>query len=108
MEKDFNNITSFCESNYKPCDIELQNIEIGNHEVISFETGKFKQTDTKDSYSIQSTFFVKDRYSVSDHSYHELSMLSELPSSSQIKKLKSSLNSKYNMASKHPQVIPSE
>jgi len=62
---------------------------------MNFETGIFKRIDTKDSNSLRSILYVKDRYSISDHSYHELSMLSDLPSSSQIKKLKSSLNSKY-------------
>jgi len=38
MAKDLNNITSFCDSNYKPCNIEVQNIETGNHEIINFAT----------------------------------------------------------------------
>ena len=94
LVKDLKSVSSVCESSsYKPCNIEVQNIETGMHEVISFGTGKFEEVDSKEDNALQSTLYVKDRYAISDHSYHELSMLSDLPSSSKIKKLKSQMNS---------------
>ena len=86
--------------------MEVQNIDTGVCEVINFRTGQFKHIDTKEDNSVHSTLYVKDRYAISDHSYHELSMLSDLPSSSKIKKLKSELNSQYDI--KKHQEIPSE
>ena len=62
-------------------------------------TGKFikicSEENVKDT--MHSTLYVKDKYSIADAGYHELSMLSDLPSSSQIKKLKYELNSRYNI-----------
>lgn len=49
-----------------------------------------------DIYSI-SDKYIKDKYSISDTGYHELSMLSDLPSSKQVKKLKYTLNSHYSI-----------
>ena len=98
LAKNLENITSLCESStYKPCNMEVQNIDTGVCEVINFRTGQFKHIDTKEDNSVHSTLYVKDRYAISDHSYHELSMLSDLPSSSKIKKLKSELNSQYDI-----------
>jgi len=80
-----------------PVNIEVESIETGIHEVISFRTGKFEEVDSKEDNTLQSTLYVKDRYTISDHSYPELSMLSNLPSSSKIKKLKSQMNSQYDI-----------
>jgi len=77
--------------------MELQNIDTGVHEVINFRTGKFEQFDEKDDNSLHTTLYIKDGHPISDHSYHELSMLSHLPSCSKIKKLKLQLNSQYDM-----------
>ena len=46
-----------------------------------------------------SALFVKDKYSISDQAFHELSMITPgLPSSSTIKKLATSMNSKFNIS----------
>ena len=51
------------------------------------------------STRIHSTLHVKDKFSISNEGYHELSMMSDLPSSSQIKKLTVSLNSQCDIQS---------
>ena len=62
-------------------------------------TGKFTKICLEENVkdTMHSTLYVKDKYSIADAGYHELSMLSDLPSSSQIKKLKHKLNSRYNI-----------
>ena len=90
--------TSFCEDNgFKPCSVELENTETGIHETIDLSTGKFTPQITEKKEDIHSTLYIKDKYSISDTSYHELSMLSDLPSSKQVKKLKHTLNSHYGI-----------
>ena len=41
--------------------------------------------------------YIKDKFSISNEAYHELSVTSDLPSSSQIKKLTISLNSQWDI-----------
>ena len=90
--------TSFCEDNgFKPCSVELENIETGMHETVDLATGKLTSQVTEKKNDVHSTLYIKDKYSISDTSYHELSMLSNLPSSKQVKKLKYNLNSHYNI-----------
>jgi len=81
------------------CNIELENIETGKHELIDFTTGKFTKvcTEEKVKDTLHSTLYVKDKYSIADAGYYELSMLSDLPCCSQIKKLKHDLNSHYDI-----------
>ena len=47
--------------------------------------------------TIHSTLYVKDKHSIADAGYHELSMLSDLPYITQIKKLRHELNSHYDI-----------
>lgn len=90
--------TSFCEDNgFKPCNVEVENIETGTHETIDLSTGKFTPHVPERKNDIHSTLYIKDKYSISDTGYHELSMLSDLPSSKQVKKLKYTLNSHYSI-----------
>ena len=54
-----------------------------------------KTTNTSDQNC--STLYIKDKFSISNEAYHELSVTSDLPSSSQIKKLTISLNSQWDI-----------
>jgi len=49
--------------------------------------------------SQRSALHFKDKFTTSNDAYHELSMVSNLPSSHQIKKLTKTLNSKFNIRS---------
>ena len=92
IANDLLHATRFCkDSSFKPCSIELQNIETGFHETLNLSTGKFTPQATENKYDIHSTLYIKDKHSISDTSYHELSMLSDLPSSKQIQRLKHTL-----------------
>ena len=100
LARELTGATSFCEdSGFKPCNIELKNIETGKHELIDLTTGKITKvcTEEKVNDTLHSTLYVKDKYSIADAGYHELSMLSDLPCCSQIKKLKHDLNSHYDI-----------
>ena len=47
---------------------------------------------------IYSTLYVKDKFSISDQAFHELSLLaSDLPKSYQVKKLAQTLNSEFEI-----------
>jgi len=91
--------TSFCETiGFKTCSIELENLETGMHEILDLSTGKFtaKLVDNKEE-DIYPVLYVKDKLAISDNGYHELSMVSDLPSSSKVKKLKHELNAHYQI-----------
>ena len=78
--------TSFCETiGFKTCSVELENLETGMHEMVDLSTGEFtaKPVDIKED-NISSIPYVKDKFAISDNSYHELSMVSDLPSSSKV------------------------
>ena len=81
---------SCCESHFKP---EIENIDTGNREIIDLESGSFssKPVDHQisDRTKIQFALYVKDKFSLSDEAYHEMTMLTQdLPRSSQVKALK--------------------
>ena len=46
---------------------------------------------------VHSALYVKDKYSLSDTNFHELSMLSDLPKSSQVKKLAHEMNHQFHI-----------
>ena len=48
---------------------------------------------------VQSALFVKDKYSISDQAFHEISMITPgLPSCSTVKKLALSMNSEFEIS----------
>jgi len=77
--------TSSCETiDFKTCSIELENLETGMHAMVDLSTGKFiAQTVDNQEDKIYSILYAKDKL---DNGYHELSMVSDLSSSSGIKK----------------------
>ena len=92
---------SFCDDCFRPCSVELENIDTGDHEVVDVQSGAFSKpalsNGNKDD-RLYSTLYVKDKYSLSNEAYHELSMLSDdLPRSCQIKALANLLNSQFEI-----------
>ena len=94
---------SFCEEEgFKPCSVEVENVDTGQHEVIDVASGAYSQMDiptssTKDD--TRSVLYIKDRFSISNEAFHELSMVSNLPNSSKIKTLTRTLNSEFEIRS---------
>ena len=92
-----------CENEaFQPCSLELKDKDTGDQVILDVNKGTFAYKDelvktTNTSDQICSTLYVKDKFSISNEAYHELSMMSDLPSLSQIKKLTVSLNSQCNI-----------
>ena len=87
---------SYCEDEgFKPKTAEVENIDTGRHDILDITSGTFSKIDkpTATTSSVHSALYVKDEFSVSNESYHELSMISNLPNSSQVKRLTRTLNS---------------
>ena len=83
--------------------VELENINTGSIEILDVSAGAFSDKenllDNSDSDDkIYSTLYVKDKFSISDQAFHELSLLaSDLPKSYQVKKLAQILNSEFEI-----------
>lgn len=88
---------TFCENQgFLPHTVEVENVTTGDHEVLNVTDGTFlkrKETIVPEDDKICSTLYVKDKYSISNEAFHELSVISNLPSSSQVTKKAKSLNS---------------
>ena len=93
---------SFCDNGcFQPVSMGFLNTDTGNHEVFDFDSGSFSlltsstiSEDDKQYFAL----YVKDRFSLSDEAYHEMSMLSQsLPRSNRLKDLMRQLNTKYNI-----------
>ena len=82
----------------KPCTIEVENTDTGNHQTLDVDSGSFSKGHSP-SNSLHSSLYVKDRYCISNEAYHELSMLSDLPASSRLNCLVQELNSQYKISS---------
>ena len=99
------NIKTFltcCENEgFQPCLLELKDKNTVDQMILNVNKGTFtlkdetKTTNTSDRNC--STLYIKDKFSISNEAYHELSVTSDLPSSSQIKKLTISLNSQWDI-----------
>ena len=100
-----------CENEaFQPCSLELKDKDTGDQVILDVNKGTFAYKDevvktTNTSDQICSTLYVKDKFSISNEAYHELSMMSDLPSLSQIKKLTVSLNSQCNIQSCPNEII---
>ena len=96
-------VLTFCEEErFKACSVELENIDTGKHEVVDMASGACSPIDAHHSIkgdSVRSVLYIKERFSVSNEAFHELSMVSNLPNSSQIKSLTRTLNDDFNIRS---------
>ena len=66
---------SFCDDCFRPCSVELENIDTGDHEVVDVQSGTFSKTAVSDSNKddrLYSTLYVKDKHSL--QAYHALCM----------------------------------
>ena len=92
------------EEGFKACSVEVENIDTGKHEIVDMASGTFSSIDAAHAHSaksdsVHSVLYIKDKFSVSNEAFHELSMVSNLPSSSQIKSLTHKLNDAFNIRS---------
>lgn len=93
---------SFCEeTGFKPCSVKLQNVNTGQSEVLDVSAGTFsnKENQVSDPASkVHSSLYVKDKYSISNEAFHELSaVVSDMPKSCQVKKLTQQINSMFKI-----------
>ena len=90
-----------CAEGYNPCSLEVQT-PAGLTEVFDLSSQKLSRantTFTSQYDKVRSSLCIKDKFTVPFEAYHELSMLSDLPSSSQVKKLTTTMNSEFNITS---------
>ena len=90
---------SFCdEKTFIPCKVEMKNVDDGTYEVLNISTGSFEsRPDDKSSSDTNTALYLKDKLAISNTGYHELSMISNLPSSSQIRKCTKELNEQFDI-----------
>ena len=99
---------SFCkEEGFKPLLVEIENIDTGNREIVDASSGTFhrKESSPGSKDKLHSALYIKDKFRVSNEAFHELSMLSDLPNSSQVKRLKSAMNSAFDIRSTPNQTV---
>lgn len=91
---------SFCEGEgFQPCTVELENVDTGDCVALDVNSRTYFRKDRASDtpQNTHSALYVKDRFCVSNEAYHELSMISSLPSSSQVKKLVCTYNLQYEI-----------
>ena len=97
-----NNSVSICEAEgYDLCSLELKSRDTGECETLTVTTqavceNKDASIMTSDC-KLHTLLYVKDKFSVSNQAYHELSMISDLPNFSQVRTLTKSLNSQFHI-----------
>ena len=113
---------SFCkEEGFKPLLVEIENIDTGNREIVDASSGTFhrkesspgskesspgsKESSPGSKDKLHSALYIKDKFCVSNEAFHELSMLSDLPNSFQVKRLKSAMNSAFDIRSTPNQTV---
>ena len=93
LAQDVEEALDFCENKgFKPQSVEFQNIDTGEVDVLDVSTGSFSgkenfETTTTLDDKAHSLLYVKDKFSISDKAFHELtSIVPALPKSGQVKK----------------------
>ena len=95
-----NNSVSICEAEgYDLRSLELKSRDTGECETLTVTTqavceNKDASIMTSDC-KLHTSLYVKDKFSVSNQAYHELTMISDLPNFSQVRTLTKSLNSQF-------------
>ena len=79
---------------YNPCSLQLECRESGQRETVIINK---PESIMKNDDNVSSTLYVKDKFSVSNEAYHELSVLSNLPTLSEVRRLANSLNSTFTI-----------
>ncbi len=91
---------SFCEDEgFEPRFVELKNKDTYKCDILDVTNGTYsgKENISPTPVSPQSALFIKDRYCISNEAFHELSVVSNLPSSNRVKKLAYEMNSKFEI-----------
>ena len=81
-------------------EVVLKNADEGTLETLDLSTGEFKMPKSKCneiSSRLHTASYLKDKFSISHNGYHQLSMISDLPNSSQIKKCPTYLNAQFDI-----------
>ena len=96
------NSLQFCEmEDFQPCLLELREKDSDDSMILDVHNGTLTPKLDKGGVTFasrtQSTLYVKDRYAISNSAYHELSTISDLPTFHKIRKLSTSLNSKFEI-----------
>ena len=94
---------SFCDNEgFKPCSVEIKNIDTGANEILDLSTTSFnksKSSPSENKDTAHSALYIKDRFSISNEAYHELSMVSDLPRSCRLQTLVHDMNSQFAIRS---------
>ena len=91
----------FCkEERFKACNVEIQNIDTNKREIINLDNKVYQPTPTltdSDEDRLCAVTLVKDKFTISDAAYHELSMVSNLPNFYKVKKATEMLNKEFDI-----------
>ena len=73
---------SFCEGKcYQPISVELENIETHSREIVNVQDGTFlevrKDSATSDEDRLRFALYIKEKFSLSDEAYHDISLLTK-------------------------------
>ena len=92
FEEDIKTALSFTENeDFKPLNVEL--INTNTQETIQVTCGTHQETESSSETGItKKMLFVKERFNISNQAYHEMSMITDLPSSYSLSKAAKQLN----------------
>ena len=93
---------SICQADgYDLCSFQVKSRDTGECETFAVREQRIvpKNYCTAESDKLGVSLLIKDKYAVSNEAYHELSIMSDLPSFSQVRKLTKSMNSKLKITS---------
>ena len=74
-------------------------MDTGDHEVLDLSTGSLNKSKVSpvpsNKETVHSALYIKDRVTISNEAYHELSMVSDLPRSHHVQALAHGMNSEF-------------
>ena len=102
MASELKSTLEICEQHFKAHSIEVENIDTNKREILDLDTSVYTpkpMDNSSDKDRLHTITLIKDKFTISNAAYHELSLTSNLPNSNQIKTLTQSLNKEFDITS---------
>ena len=89
------------QEHFKACNIEIENVDTNKREILNLESSTYRpklpENYNNDKDRLCAVALVKDKFTISNVAYHELSMVSDLPNFNQINATTQSLNNEFDI-----------
>ena len=104
-------VLGFCSAEgFRPRSLELEIVDTGSIEVLDMQSGRLSARPhpsnvVSENDKVPKALLIKDKCAISNNAFHELSMVSDLPSSNQVKRFACELNKTFSICPSPNEIV---